>query len=83
MYIDGTPNAQGVGIGTVLVSLESVRVKHSLRLCFWVSNNENEYEVLIVGLRAAKKMEAEEVKIFSDSRLVVNQVEGSFKARDP
>ena len=32
----------------------------------------NKVETLIAGLRAAKKLDAEEVEIFSDSRLVVS-----------
>ena len=38
---------------------------------------------MIAGLRVAKKLNAKMVEVFLDSRLVVSQVEGSFKARDP
>ena len=57
-------------------------MEHSLRLSFRASNNKAKYEALIAGLREAKKLDAEEVEIFSDLRLVVGQAEGSFKARD-
>ena len=72
VHVDGASNARGSGIGIILFSLEDVRVKHSLRLCFQASNNEAEYEALISGLRAVRKLDAEEVEIFSDSRLIVN-----------
>lgn len=36
-----------------------------------------------MGFRAAGKLDVGEVEIFSDSCLVVNQVEGSFEIRDP
>ena len=52
-------------------------------MSFRTSNNEAEYEALIAGLKAAKKLDAEEVEIFLDSCLVVSQVERSFEARDP
>ena len=50
MCIDRASNARGAGIGIVLVSLEGVRVEHSLRLSFRALNNEAEYEALIEGL---------------------------------
>ena len=37
---------------------------------------------MIARLRVAKKLDAKEVEIFSNLRLVVGQVEGSFEARD-
>lgn len=70
MYVNGASNARGAGIGIVFVLSEGVRVKHSLRLGFWASNNEAENEALISGLRAARKLDAEEVEIFSN--LIVN-----------
>ena len=57
-------------------------MEKSLRLGFKASNNKVKYEALIVGLEAACKLRVEEVKVFSDSRLVVYQVEGNFGARD-
>ena len=35
-----------------------------------------------MGLWAVKKLGAREVEMFSDSRLVVSQIEGSFEAKD-
>ena len=83
VYVDGASNAQGAEIGIVLVSPESVRLERSLRLGFRLSNNKAEYEALIVGLKVAKKLDAEMIEIFSNSHLVVSQLEGSFEARDP
>ena len=79
VYVDRVSNAQGAGIGIVLISPEGVRLECSLRLGFRVSNNETEYEVLIVGLKVAKKLYAKVVEIFSNSHFVVSQVEGSLR----
>ena len=38
------------------------------------SNNEAEYDTLLIGLRLAKEMKAGYLQIFSDSQLVVKQV---------
>ena len=49
---------------------------------FKASNNEAEYEALIAGLKLAKAAEADEVIVFCDSQLIVNQSTGEFTARD-
>ena len=58
-------------------------MEHSFRLGFKTSNNEAEYEALLAGLRAVLNLGAREVEVYSNSRLVVNQVQGSFEAKDP
>jgi ribonuclease HI len=49
------------------------------------SNNEAEYLTLWLALKEieAKFRETTELKIFSDSALVVNQMQGAWKCRDP
>lgn len=66
----------------MLVSLEGVKLERSLKLGFQALNNKVKYEALIVGLRAAKSFRANEVEMFSDSRLVVSQIEGNLEVRD-
>jgi len=64
------------------MSLQGVKLEHSLRLGFQESNNKAVYEALIVRLKAARKPEVKQVEIYLDSRLVVSQVDGSFKAKN-
>ena len=66
-----------------MISPKGLRLEKSLRLGFQASNNEVEYEALIAGLRVAWKLGTEDVEIFSDSRLVVSQVEESFEVKHP
>ncbi|KAL0373701.1 UNVERIFIED_CONTAM: hypothetical protein Sradi_3285800 [Sesamum radiatum] len=47
------------------------------------SNNEAEYETLLVGLNLAQEEGAEAIEIKSDSQLVVEQVTGGFESRTP
>ena len=82
VYVDGASNAQSVGIGIVVMSSEGVKQEHFLRLGFRASNNEAEYKALNAWIKATLKLEVANVKIYSDSRLVVNQVNGSFEAKD-
>ena len=82
VYVDGVSNQRSSGIGLVLISLEKVIVEKSLRLSFSATNNEAEYEALLMGTAMVQKMGGKSVKVFSDSRLVVGQVKGEFEAKD-
>ncbi|KAI5316669.1 hypothetical protein L3X38_036376 [Prunus dulcis] len=72
----------GCGAGLVLVSPDKVALEYALRFNFQASNNEAEYEALLAGLRLAKEMDARQIQIFSDSQLVVHQVNQDFTAKD-
>ena len=50
-----------------------VQLEYALRFKFKASNNEVEYEALIIGLKLAKEVRVKRLKVFSDSQLVVNQ----------
>ncbi|XP_075670437.1 uncharacterized protein LOC142640248 [Castanea sativa] len=81
VFVDDVSNASRAGI--VVITAEGIKLEHSFRLGFKASNNEAEYEALLAGLRVVSDLGAKEVKVHSDSRLVVNQVRGSFEAKDP
>ena len=50
LYVGGAANQQGSGVGLVLVSLEKITIEKSLRLSFSATNNEVEYEALLMGM---------------------------------
>ena len=81
LSIDGAANAQGSGAGLILTSLDRIDTKYTLRFGFQASNNEAEYEAVIVGLNLAHFMEADQLEVSSDSQLVVKQIEDSYEAR--
>nr|GEY01679.1 reverse transcriptase domain-containing protein [Tanacetum cinerariifolium] len=49
---------------------------------FAASNNEAEYEALIAGLRIAEQMGVKDVYVSIDSKLVANQVIGTYVAKE-
>ena len=69
-------------MGLVVVSPERIIIEKSLKLGFWATNNEAEYEALLVGMTMVQKMGGMTVEMFSDLRLVIDQVKGELKARD-
>ena len=80
MLVDGAKNSLGVGAGVVLKSPEWAIFEHYLRLNFPATSNEDEYKAFIAGLWFANKLKVPELQIFSDSKLVANQVTEKFEA---
>ena len=82
VFVDGASSATGASARTVITIPEGIWLEHSFRLGFRASNNEVEYEALLVRLKIILGMGAQDVEIYLDSQLVVNQVKGSFEAQD-
>ena len=82
VYVDGVVNQRGAGVGIVLVSPKKITIEKSLRLGFSATNNEAEYEVLLIGMTMVQKMGGKAMEMFSDLRLVVGQVKGELEAQD-
>ena len=81
LFVDGAANAQGSGAGLILTSPQGIDIEYALRSGFQASNNEVEYEVVIVGLNLAHSMEVDHLKVCSDSQLVVKQIEDTYEAK--
>ena len=54
------------------MSPEKVVIEKSLRLNFSTTNNEVEYEALLVGMTMVQRIGGKSIKLFSDLRLVVD-----------
>ena len=83
VFVDGVSSALRAGARIVIITSKGIRVEHSFKMGFKASNNEAEYEALLAGLRADLNLDERELKVYSNSRLIVNQVQGSFEAKDP
>ena len=81
LSVDGVAEAQGSGAGLILTSPDGIDTEFTLRFGFQASNNEVEYEAVIVGLNLAHFMEADQLEVSSDSQLVVKQIEDSYEAK--
>lgn len=54
-------------------------LEQALKFSFMALNNQAEYEVLIVGLKLAKKVGARKLSCYSDSQLVQRQVANIYQ----
>ena len=81
--MDGASRTLEARAGVVVITPEGIKLEHSFRLDFKDSNNEAEYEALLAGLRVVSDLGTQEVEVYLDSQLVVNQVQGRFEAKEP
>ncbi|XP_026430802.1 uncharacterized protein LOC113327899 [Papaver somniferum] len=82
VFTDGSSNVGGAGVTCVILTLEGSRIEKATRLGFQASNNEAEYEAAIIGLKAVKQLDAKNVKLVTDSMLVINQFLWTYKAKE-
>ena len=66
----------------MLTSPTGNTASRAVRCNFKATNNESEYKALIGGLTLAHQMGAENIQVFGDSQLIVNQVHGVYQAKD-
>jgi ribonuclease HI len=76
----GNPGPAGIGVaiwdGNRLVGTYSKYIGEA-------TNNQAEYQAVILGLEQAKRIKAEELDFYLDSELAVNQLNRQFKIKDP
>nr|GEU30675.1 reverse transcriptase domain-containing protein [Tanacetum cinerariifolium] len=82
LFTDGSSCMDGSGARLILTSPEGVEFTYALRFQFTASNNEAEYEALVAGLRIAVRMGVKNVQVSVDSKLVANQVLGTYVAKE-
>ena len=82
LHVDGSSNTHGSGAEIVITTIEGDTVECAMRFDFKATNNQAEYEALLAGLRVCIALGADELEIFSDSQVVVNQVMDKYQVRD-
>ncbi|GJX29677.1 reverse transcriptase domain-containing protein [Tanacetum coccineum] len=82
LFTDGSSCTDGSGAGLILTNPERMEFTYALRFRFDATNNEAEYEALIAGLRIAEQMGVKNLQANVDSRLVANQVNGTYVAKE-
>lgn len=75
------PGAAAIGI---VIFDENQKELETYRECIGnTTNNVAEYKALIKALQLAAKYTREEVHIFMDSELIINQVSGMYRIKSP
>ncbi|KAJ7972341.1 Retrovirus-related Pol polyprotein from transposon 17.6 [Quillaja saponaria] len=82
LYVDGSSDKLGGGAGANLRFPDGQIMECAIKFDFTASNNAAEYEALILGLRWARAIGADELSVFCDSQLVVKQITDEYVARE-
>ncbi|KAL0449498.1 UNVERIFIED_CONTAM: hypothetical protein Slati_1506200 [Sesamum latifolium] len=82
LHVDGSSTTQGSGAGIVITSPQGGDLEFTVKFDFKASNNEAEYEALVIGMRMAHEAGARHLLAYSDSQLIVKQVEGAYEAKE-
>lgn len=84
IFIDGAargnPGESGIG---VLIRGNGFEDREITEYLGTKTNNQAEYTALITALEAAQDLNDREIKIFTDSLLVANQINGLWKVKHP
>jgi ribonuclease HI len=76
-------NPGPAGIGVVITDANGNNLKSIGEYIGEGTNNQAEYKALLRGLSEAVAMKAEEVNCYLDSELVVKQLTGLYKIKEP
>ncbi|KAL2225468.1 UNVERIFIED_CONTAM: Ribonuclease HI [Sesamum indicum] len=82
LHVDGSSNANNGGADILTQGPKGVEIEVAARLSFPVTNNEAEYEALILGLELAHEVGARDLEVFTDSQLIALQIEGTYETRE-
>ncbi len=84
LYVDGASigNPGPSGIGAVIKDEKGKTIGEISQYIGTATNNVAEYSALTSGLKAAKELGADKIKILTDSELMVKQIEGSWRVKD-
>jgi ribonuclease HI len=84
LYIDGASrgNPGSAGAGVWITDEEGKEIVRMSRYLGHKTNNEAEYWALLLGLREAKRLGGDSIRIFTDSQLVERQVKGLYRVKN-
>ncbi|KAG9458896.1 hypothetical protein H6P81_003404 [Aristolochia fimbriata] len=81
MYFDDASRRNGAVTGVLFVSPKRDLLPYSFVLTQNCSNNEAEYQAILLGLGIAVEMLLPQLNIYDDSTLVIKQLTGEFKVK--
>nr|XP_023924002.1 uncharacterized protein LOC112035401 [Quercus suber] len=79
---DGSSAQKRGGVGVVITIPDGEILKCGVQLRFPATNNEAEYEGILTGLRLGRELGARNLLVQNDSKLIIGQVRGEYKAKE-
>ena len=84
LYTDGAArgNPGPAGAGWVILNAEGKLFKEGGKYLGETTNNQAEYQALVLALEEVPKSDDVAVQIFADSELMVRQINGDYKVKN-
>jgi len=82
LHVDGSSNPKGAGAGIVLEGPNEILIEKSLHFTFKTSNNQAEYEAILVDLSLAREVGVKTLTCRTDSKLTVGHLNDEFQIKD-
>ena len=82
VYADGSLVIGVEGVGVILLSPEKDVLKYGVQLQFPATNNEAKYEVVLTSLRIVNALGVRNLKLNTDSKLVVGQIIKEYEVKE-
>ena len=70
------------GVGVIITTPEGEILKYGVQLKFPATNNEAEYEGILMGLRLGKALRVKNFLIRNDSKLVIGKSKGEYEEKE-
>ena len=86
IYTDGGArgNPGPAGIGVVIFDGQEKNILGQYKKYIGeTTNNQAEYQAVVLGLQEAKKLKAQEIEVRMDSELICSQINGRYKVKNP
>ncbi|XP_074357618.1 uncharacterized protein LOC141697234 [Apium graveolens] len=71
LKVDGSSTSERSGARLILKSPEGFTIQTAISFGFPATNNQAEYEALIAGLKLSRTLRFQDLKIYSDSQIVI------------
>lgn len=83
-YIDGASrgNPGEAGIGIIMCDKDEKEISTYKKYIGSATNNVAEYIALVIALQEAVKARVTDVLVYSDSELLVRQIQGTYRVKD-
>ena len=82
LKFDGSSMEKYTGAGIVIISPKGMKTTLSFNLAFKCTNNQVEYEALVIGLEILMELGAKEIHIVGDSQLVLWKLPREYKCNN-
>lgn len=82
LYFDGSYTSHRSGPGILFITPQGDAIPKSFRINFQCTNNIAEYEALLIGIHTVVQQRIQELQVYGDSQLIVNQINDDYNTKD-